>query len=100
MRALRHFIFPICVFAILAASQPAVAQDQPASLWDLNNSVLGLYANGAERVFRYEEPRTAVQQEGVRPGTVLFKGTRSGNTYVGTAFVFHRVCDPFPFDVE
>jgi hypothetical protein len=100
MRALRHFIFPICVLATLAATQPAVAQDQPTSLWDLNNSVLGLYANGTERVFRYEEPRVAVQQEGVERGTVLFKGTRSGNRYSGTAFVFHRYCDPFPFDVE
>ncbi len=100
MRALHHSIFAICVCAALAGPESAAAQDRPASLWDLNGSVLGLYADGAERVFRYEEPRAAVQQEGVRPGTVVFKGTLAGKEYLGTAFVFHRHCDPYPFQVQ
>jgi hypothetical protein len=89
------------MFLIAAiAAQPTHAQDRPTSLWELNESVLGLYKNGTERFFRYEEPRVAVQQEGVVPGTVLFKGTLTGNTYTGTAFVFHRRCGPRLFDVE
>ena len=100
MRPLHHSIFSICVCAALTGAPPVAAQNQPSSLWDLNNSILGLYADGAERIFRYEEPRPALQQEDVEPGTVLFKGTRTGNTYSGTAFVFHRRCEPYAFEVE
>ena len=67
----------------------AHAQDQPTSLWELNESVLGLYKNGAERIFRYEEPRAAVQQEGVVSGTLWFKGTLTGNTSGGGAGAYY-----------
>ena len=90
---------PIFLLAAVG-SYPALAQDQPTSLWELNELVLGLYKNGAERIFRYEEPRAAVQQEGVGSGTLWFKGTLTGDTYTGTAFVFHRRCGARPFDVE
>src|SRR5947209_715032 len=97
MRQFHRAILRIC---LLTGALPALAQDGPSSLWDLNDSVLGLYKNGAERIFRYEQPREALQQEGVGSGTVWFKGTLSGNTYTGTAFVFHRRCGARPFDVE
>ena len=100
MRPLRQFIFLAALLATLPLPQTSVAQDRPASLWELNNSVLGLYANGTERVLRYEEPRLALQQLGVRPGALFFKGTRSGDTYSGTAYVFHERCGEQPFEVE
>src|SRR5438477_9829780 len=99
MRSFHRAILATFLFAGIW-SHPALAQEQPTSLWELNESVLGLYKNGAERVFRYEEPRAAVQHEGVASGTAWFKGTLTGNTYTGTAFVFHRRCGPRPFDVE
>jgi len=54
---------------------------------------------GGHQVFRYQEPRVGLRQEGVVPGTVRFKGTKSGNTYLGTAFVFSRRCGAHPFHV-
>lgn len=100
MPTLQHSRFPICVLVALTVASPVAAQDQPSSLWDLNDSVLGLYKNGAERIFSYQEPREALQQEGVTAGTVWFQGTLTGNTYTGTAFVFQRRCGPSPFHVE
>jgi tetratricopeptide (TPR) repeat protein len=80
-----------CLFAALL---PAAAHGDPtlASLWNHNGSVMALYVAGDEHEMRYQEPRIGMRQEGVMPGTVRFKGTLSGNTYAGTAFVFSRRC--------
>jgi tetratricopeptide (TPR) repeat protein len=100
MRSFQHLLLSTFILAAAAVAPPTFAQDHASSLWELNGSVLGLYKNGTERIFRYEEPRQAVRELGVETGTVMFNGTLAGNTYTGTAFVFHHRCGPTPFDVE
>ena len=72
---------------MLTTVWPAAAKCEPVSLWNSNGSVMSMEVVGADQVFRYQEPRVGMRQEGVVPGTVRFKGTRTGNTYLGTAFV-------------
>ena len=38
--------------------------------------------------------------EGVRPGTVLFNGQRTGNKLSGTSYVFDRRCGKIPYSDE
>jgi hypothetical protein len=97
MRPVCHSILSTCVLTIC---WPATVQCEPASFWNHNGSVMALYAVGDGRVFRYQEPRIGMQQEGVVSGTVRFEGTRTGNTYSGTAFVFSRRCGAHPFRVS
>jgi hypothetical protein len=96
----RSSYLSIFILGILSAAQPSVVHSQPASLWDHNDSVVGLFADGASRVFRYEQPRIGMQQEGVVSGTLLFSGTKSGTTYSGTAYVFSRRCGTHPYHVN
>lgn len=69
-------------------------------VWMHNGSVMRLEANGDEREFFYDEPRAGIRKQGVRPGTLLFKGTRDGSTYSGTAYIFKTGCDPEGYEVE
>jgi len=75
-------------------------QGRPASLWNHSGSVVGLFADGPSRAFRYERPRVGMQAEGVTKGTLLFDGTKSGDTYDGTAYIFDRRCQPIPYPVS
>jgi hypothetical protein len=60
--------------------------------WSHNGSVMYLVADGSKREFRYDNPREGLLNEGVRPGTRLFFGTASGNTWKGTAYLFSGQC--------
>jgi aspartyl protease family protein len=40
-----------------------------------------------------------MRDEGVLPGTLLFRGTRSGYTYSGTTYLFSRRCGAIPYQV-
>src|SRR5208282_89917 len=62
---------------------------QKGNPWDHNGSIVSLYLSGKERYFFYSSPRPGLS---VRRGTLLFNGTRSGQTYDGTAYVFSAVC--------
>ena len=64
--------------------------------WNHNGSVMRLTASGQARTFSYEQPRSVLVNAGVRRGTTLFDGTRSGNRYSGTAYVFSRDCPGSP----
>ena len=96
MRPVSHSILATC---ILTTVWPAAAKCEPVSLWNSNGSVMSMEVVGADQVFRYQEPRIGMRQEGVMSGTVRFKGARAGNTYLGTAFVFSRRCGAHPFRV-
>lgn len=97
MRLIGRSLFSTCILAICC---PKAALCEPASFWNHNGSVMALYAVGDGRVFRYQEPRIGMQQEGVVAGTVRFQGTKTGNSYSGTAFVFSRRCGARPFQVR
>ena len=90
----------ICYFILPLLSSVAVAQGQPSSYWRHNNSIVGLYADGEFRQFRYEQPRQGMLDEGVRKGTILFKGKKAGDAYRGTAYVFSQRCSATPYSVS
>lgn len=90
----------VCASFVILSMLGDAVHAEPSSLWDHNNSLMGLYADGAARVFRYQNPRRAMKKEGVQPGTLLFQGQKSGANYSGTAFVFSRRCGAIPYPVN
>lgn len=101
---------PADAAAPAASPTPAVAPDADdeaaqrpytvSSYWDHNGSLMTLSAQGDSRVFYYEQPRERVAQAGVRPGTLLFKGTFVGMTYSGQAYLFSKDCGPVAYSVS
>ena len=87
-------------FTIIISPNFANSQSQPSSLWDHNNSVMALYANGSARTFLYHDPRPAMREVGVQRGTLLFSGSKDGDSYSGTAYIFSRHCTPHPYSVS
>lgn len=77
---------------VLAALLPAPVKAECQNLWRLNTSTLCLTVDGASRVFRYEQPREGMRDEGVVSGTLLFSGTVSGTQISGISHVFSRRC--------
>lgn len=88
----------ICSWALATLTMAASAQSGP-SLWDLGGSVLSLSAHGARREFRYQTVRPGLQEVGVEPGTLWFEGTRTGDQYSGTAYVFSKACGALAYPV-
>lgn len=101
-----------------APSRPVIANAEPApgsalpetpapmapralgSIWRHNGSLVRLESSGAIRRFVYHQVREGMRQAGVKPGDVLFEGRRTGNAYVGTAYVFDRLCGPTAYRVS
>lgn len=71
-----------------------------ASLWNHNGSLMKLEADGAKRRFVYMRPRAGLRPRGVTPGTLLFDGEKSGDWYVGTAYIFSQHCGKLSYRVE
>ncbi len=57
-----------------------------------------LKAQGNQRFFYYEVPKPSLQASGVVPGTLLFNGAKTGNSYSGTARRFSRYCPGAPLE--
>jgi hypothetical protein len=70
------------------------------SSWTHNGSVMTLSSNGDSRRFVYQQPREGMLDVGVSPGTTLFEGSRQGNRYSGTAYIFSPGCNPAPYAVS
>jgi len=68
------------------------------SCWMHNGSLMRLQAQGANRWFLYEVPRSGLRSAGVYPGTLLFNGTKSGNWYSGLSRVFSSACPGNPLE--
>jgi hypothetical protein len=67
--------------------------------WSHNGSAMKLEADGENRRFIYMNPRAGLLAVGIRPDAALFEGTRSGNTYSGTARYWSKQCGVQTFAV-
>jgi hypothetical protein len=85
----------LIAIALSLAAFPANAD----SLWDHNGSIMRLLADGNQRAFVYEVPRTGMRAAGAGSGDIVFRGQVVGSQYVGTAFIFSRDCGPTPYRV-
>jgi hypothetical protein len=87
---------------VIAWTSNVFGQDwqQSENIWEHNGSVVFLEWKASSRSFYYLTPRAGVAGEGVRRGTLLFTGTRSGYNYVGTAYVFSARCGRIPYSVR
>jgi hypothetical protein len=80
---------------------PTNKPDSPKALkWVHNGSIVVLKADGAKREFYYLVPRPGVFEAGAKPGSLLFSGSRSGNTYSGIAYIFNKNCGPMQYAVS
>lgn len=89
-------IATMALIAGFASTAPVPAAAD--SCWTHNGSLVRLEARGNQRWFSYERPRAALTVAGVKPGTLLFSGTKTGNTYEGTARVFSKYCPGEPLE--
>ncbi len=71
-----------------------------SNLWTHNGSLMRLVANGATRTFLYEKPREGMLNAGAEQGSVVFEGTRNGDAYSGTAYIFSKGCRPQGYAVS
>ncbi len=71
------------------------------TLWSHNGSEMG-YETGRNEALTiwYWTPRAGLSDVGVRRGTILFEGWRSGTLVEGTARIFTRDCGTYPYPVE
>ncbi len=67
--------------------------------WDHNGSLVSLVSQGAKQKFFYDAPRIGLLDAGVKPGTMLFEGQRTGQNFEGTAYQFYRTCKARGFPV-
>ncbi len=77
----------------------ATPQPRGTAIWLHNGSIMRLEASGNSRRFYYEAPRAGMRNAGVNSGTLLFEGTRDGEAYSGTAYIFADGCRPAPYPV-
>jgi hypothetical protein len=72
------------------------------SCWTHNGSLMRLQADGNNRWFSYENPKSSLYPSGVQPGTLLFNGQNNGDWYSGLARVFSKYCvgNPLEYWVE
>jgi hypothetical protein len=82
-----------CAFVLVSLS---ATSGHATEFFNYNNSVFELKSSGSTRQFVYLQPRAGLP---VTAGTVVFSGTRSGNTYSGTAYVFSAVCGAIGYSV-
>ncbi len=83
-----------------ATTAEATASTAASILWNHNGSLMRLIADGVTRTMVYEEPRDGMAKAGARQGSVVFEGTRTGNSYSGTAYIFAKGCKPRGYQVS
>jgi hypothetical protein len=71
-----------------------------SSLWDHNGSVMKLIANASSRKFVYVNPRPVLSAVGIQSGSLLFEGSKIGDSYSGTAYVYSKNCGRVGFEVS
>lgn len=68
---------------------------------NMNHNGSGVfYENcGTVEIF-YQRPKASMRRQGVRSGTVLFRGSARGTRVSGTAYRFKRGCAPIGYSVS
>ncbi|MBK5958924.1 hypothetical protein CCR97_11995 [Rhodoplanes elegans] len=90
----------LVLFILLWACVTAGAGAAERSVWTHNGSLVYLVADGAERTFRYIEPRAGLVEAGAARDAVLFAGRVEGRRYVGSATLFRPNCGTFTYPVS
>jgi hypothetical protein len=72
---------------------------QRRTIWDHNGSEMYLVGDGPTRRIYYHRPRPGMIEAGVKPGTLLFAGDRSGTNYRGISHIFNSRCGKFYYEV-
>ncbi len=93
-----HRLFAVSAATLLFASSfgVAVPQAHADSCWKHNGSLMRLSASGDKRFIRYEAPREVLKRSGVKRGTLLFDGVKTGNRFTGKARRYSRYCPGKP----
>jgi hypothetical protein len=65
-----------------------------------NGSMFLVEGENSSRAIYYQVPRPAMEEIGVRRGTMLFQGYEDNGDWFGTAYVFKWGCPPIPYRVE
>lgn len=92
----RFALFGFICAVVLGVSSPGQAD----SLWSHNNSLMRLVeTNNSIEIF-YEQPRKELQERGVRPGTLLYRGAVMNGMVSGTARAYLTECkNPIEFEL-
>jgi len=87
---------PASTYVAPPAPPPTLLPAQ--SNWYHNGSTMSVVVQGNDITILYAAPRKGMMDEGVRSGTILFRGRMSGTRLTGTSFVFDRRCaKPIPY---
>lgn len=88
------------VFALSWAVLLSTAASAQQSTWDHNGSSMIMNEIGSDIFISYAEPRSAIRNQGVTMGTVLFRGRMVGGGQLnGTAYTFRDGCEPAGYAV-
>ena len=87
---------------------PDLGCQVPSPHWDMgpstdrfsNVQMVTDGARGPKREFYFRLPSDEQAKLGAKPGALIFSGTRSGNDYSGTAYIFRGKCGPLPYAVS
>jgi hypothetical protein len=79
------------------STSPATAAK--VSYWLHDGSIMKLFADGERIIVQFDAPRGGLDDAGIKSGTVLFQGTKRGNTYAGEASTFSPRCGARAFSV-
>jgi hypothetical protein len=82
--------------AAFSAPQPATEGGQ----WTHKGSRVSVVVSGSKWTITYAGPSELARQSGAKDGTVLFKGTQSGHSIVGTMLAYQRGCKALSFGVR
>ena len=95
------FVHGIGYFSSASAEgkRGSTAASKLAAHWSHNGSLVSLVAHGKKQKFFYDTPRIGLLDTGVKPGTLLFDGQRTGQNFEGTAYQFYRTCKARGFKV-
>lgn len=97
-----HRLFIVWAITLLIAGMfgPLTHAAQADSCWKHNGSLIRMSASGNQLKIHYEAPREVLRRAGVKQGTLLFIGTKTGNRFTGKARRYSRSCPGQPLTYQ